>query len=423
MTDRPRLLTVMGSGETAPTMAKVHRLLVERLGSPAVDAVLLDTPYGFQENAEELSRRTAEYFARSVGAPLAVATWRTPSDDMVRREQALSRIRSAAYVFAGPGSPTYALRVWTGSGLRDVLAGTLDRGGCVTFASAAAATLGVVTVPVYEIYKAGFAPSWVAGLDLLAVTGLRAAVVPHYDNAEGGTHDTRFCYLGERRLRVLESMLDDDTVVLGIDEHTAVVFDLDARTAEVLGRGTVTARRRGISTVFGTGCVVPVDELRAAAAGRRPPGLVRQPERPAAAVAQLSLRAERERLERAFDAGLRSGDMAGAVRATLELEQTIVDWSADPEETDGPEAPRAALRGMVVRLGELAAVGARDPLEPLTPLVDTVIELREQARAAGAWTLADTLRTRLARAGIEVRDTAEGPVWLPAPRGAPDDRC
>ncbi len=53
-------------------------------------------------------------------------------------------------------------------------------------------------------------------------------MIPHYDNAEGGTHDTRFCYLGERRLRLLESMVETGTVVLGVDEHTAVLFDLDA---------------------------------------------------------------------------------------------------------------------------------------------------------------------------------------------------
>ncbi len=54
---RPRLLTIMGSGETAPPMAKVHRLLVERLGPPPVDVVLLDTPYGFQENTDQISQR------------------------------------------------------------------------------------------------------------------------------------------------------------------------------------------------------------------------------------------------------------------------------------------------------------------------------------------------------------------------------
>ena len=36
----PRILAIMGSGETAPTMAKVHRSLLDRLGDPAAPAAL-----------------------------------------------------------------------------------------------------------------------------------------------------------------------------------------------------------------------------------------------------------------------------------------------------------------------------------------------------------------------------------------------
>jgi len=64
----PRILAIMGSGETAPTMAKVHRALFERLGPGPVPATILDTPYGFQENADDLSARTVRFFAESVGA-------------------------------------------------------------------------------------------------------------------------------------------------------------------------------------------------------------------------------------------------------------------------------------------------------------------------------------------------------------------
>ena len=92
--------------------------------------------------------------------------------------------------------------------------------------SAAACTVGQRTIPVYEIYKVGAEPYWDDGLDLLAATGIQAVVIPHFDNAEGGNHDTRFCYLGERRLRVLEAELPDDVFVLGIDEHTAAVLRL-----------------------------------------------------------------------------------------------------------------------------------------------------------------------------------------------------
>ncbi|HEX5346043.1 MAG TPA: hypothetical protein VFW64_02910 [Pseudonocardiaceae bacterium] len=390
----------------------MHRLLVERLGAAPVDAVLLDSPYGFQENADEISLRTVGYF-RNLQIPLDVASW-PAADDVLRRERALVRVNDADYVFAGPGSPTYALGVWAHSRLRNVLGDKFINGGCVTFSSAAAATLGVATVPVYEIYKVGATPYWAPGLDLLAQLGLRAAVIPHFDNAEGGTHDTRFCYLGERRLRLMESLLDSDTVVLGVDEHTAALFDLDADTVTVLGRAALTVRRQAVSTIFPSGVTVPIDELRAIAAGGRPTIEFPCAQSPAADTADPppSLRAEAERLECVFDTGLRNRDVTAAGTAVLELEQAIVDWSADTEEMDGIERPRAMLRRMVTRLAELAVVGARDPREAVAPLVETLLELREQAREEGSWTVADTLRDRLIAAGIEVRDTAQGASWL-----------
>ena len=402
----------MGSGETAPTMSRVHRGLIERLDASPVDAVVLDSPYGFQENADEISQRTVGYF-RNLQIPLAVASWRT-AHDVLARERALARIASADYVFAGPGSPTYALGVWENSRLRDVLAGKLTGGGCVAFSSAAAATLGTAAVPVYEIYKVGATPFWAEGMDLLAQIGLRAAVIPHYDNAEGGTHDTRFCYLGERRLRLLESMLDTDTIVLGVDEHTAGVFDLDTATVTVLGRGALTVRRQAVSTVFRSGRTIAIDELRAIAAGGGPAHdpVSAPPSAAETAAPTPSLRAEADRLEHVFDTGLRARDVSAAVTAVLELEQAIVDWSADTEEMDGVEGPRAMLRRMVTRLAELAVVGARDPRDVVGPFIDILLELREHAREQGSWALADTLRDRLTAAGIEVRDTSQGAVWL-----------
>ncbi|MGH3770565.1 MAG: CysS/YqeB C-terminal domain-containing protein [Pseudonocardiaceae bacterium] len=251
-------------------------------------------------------------------------------------------------------------------------------------------------------------------MDLLARIGLRAAVIPHDDNTEGGTHDTRFCYLGERRLRVLEPMMAPDTVVLGVDEHTAAVFDLDTDTVTVLGRGALTVRRHAVSTLFASGATVPIDELRAIAAGGGPAPGRSSTQRSAAQTpsAAPSLGAEAQRLADVFDTGLRSRDVNAAATAVLELEQAIVDWVADTEEMDGTEGPRAMLRRMVTRLAELAAVGARDPREVLAPFVETLLELREHAREQGSWTLADTVRDRLTAAGFEVRDTPRGARWL-----------
>src|SRR5437870_8926178 len=125
-------------------------------------------------------------------------------------------------------------------------AAKVRRGGCIAFASAAAISLGAYALPVYEIYKVGADPSWIEGLDLLGEIGVRCAVIPHYDNREGGTHDTRFCYMGEIRLRLLEAMLPEDVLILGVDEYTACIIDVDAQTVTVRGPGGVTVRRRGI---------------------------------------------------------------------------------------------------------------------------------------------------------------------------------
>ena len=39
--------------------------------------------------------------------------------------------------------------------------------------------------------------------------------------------------------------MPDDGWVLGVDEHTGCVLDLDAGTATVVGNGVLTLRRRG----------------------------------------------------------------------------------------------------------------------------------------------------------------------------------
>lgn len=415
-----RLLTIMGSGETAPTMIKTHRRLMAAVGANGPgDAVLLDTPYGFQENADDISTKAQEYFRASVGNPIDVATWRRADDETVARERALAAIAEASYVFTGPGSPTYALEQWRGTPLPGLLAEKLRSGGAVTFASAAALTLGVATVPVYEIYKAGFSPWWVEGLDLLSEIGLSVALIPHYDNAEGGHHDTRFCYLGERRLSAIEPDLPDGAWVLGVDEHTALVIDIDAGTATVEGNGTVTLRADGESSVLETGTTLPLADLHPTRSGTTssPPRsgpTDRQPDVDPRVQNEegVGLGADTARLVAAFDAAVEARDAEGAVAAVLDLEQALVDWSADTLQSDERDRARTALRRMVVRLGELAEGGVRDPRDVVGPYVEAVLDARVSAREAEQYDLADALRDRLIDAGVEVRDTPDGAEWL-----------
>ena len=423
----PRILAIMGSGETAPTMAKVHRALLDRLGPDPVPAAIVDTPYGFQENAEQLSARTVRFFADSIGREFGVASYRTRDVDAVTAATAVARIRGARYVMAGPGSPSYALGQWAGGPIPAALAAILADGGILTMASAAALTLGAFTIPVYEIYKVGAAPSWLAGLDLLGpATGLRAAVVPHYDNAEGGDHDTRFCYMGERRLAMLERELPAGTFILGVDGHTALVLDLDAGTADVAGHGGVTVRVGGRSIVVPSGTSTTIDALgeaarRLAAGDAGADGRVAAigaagPARPGggagASVRQpSSVRNEVAEVEGAFVSALAGGDGRGAVAALLDLDSMLEERVRSGEDSTDLDSARSTFRALIARLGEAAATGIADPRDAVTPYVEALLELRARARAARDFSTADVVRDRLAAAGVEVRDGADGSTW------------
>jgi len=422
-------LVIMGSGETAPTMVRVHRRVFADSGfgpgmNPGV-AVMLDTPFGFQSNADELVERTVTYFADSVGQQVSVATWRRRDQPSMLREKTLALLQQARWAFAGPGSPTFALRQWLDTPVPAALGEVVTRGGTVVMGSAAAVTLGTHAIPVYEIYKAGEDPRWVQGIDLFgALTGLTAVVIPHYNNNEGGTHDTRFCYLGEDRLAALEPDLPAGTGVLGVDEHTALILDLEARTGTVEGNGVVTVRHAGVSHELEADTVIGFDELGARLRGeghaapatathRRAvePGLGTAPaHRPPAAPTSVAESAEQARA--AFDRAFAARDVTGCVAAVLELENAIHDWSADTLLSDDSNHARRLLRSMVVRLGELAEVGARDPRTLLSPFVDLLLQLRANARAAKDFSTSDLVRDQLAAAGVEVRDTPDGATWV-----------
>ena len=419
----PRILTIMGSGETAPTMVTTHRMLAAKLPKPA-RATLLDTPYGFQENAPELATKAVEYFKTSINITLDVAgLTQIIGADGLAVERGLQLVSDAQYVFAGPGSPTYALRQWSGTPLAGLLTKKLRDGGIVTFASAAALTLGRFTLPVYEIYKVGEEPRWLEGLNILGEVGINAALIPHYNNAEGGHHDTRFCYMGERRLAMLERELPDDVYVLGVDEHTGVVIDIDAQTATVVGKGVLTIRVKGVSTEIASGEVMPLDRLRdpststksvASSGAQLKSADENATDKPVAAEVvafDSNLRQATDRLNETFVQAITTGDADAAARAALDLDDAIAGWSIDTLQSDDADYARSVLRSMITRLAGAATGGLRDPREVVGPFVQVLLDLRVQVRADKRFDLSDMIRDRLAEISVEVRDTPQGAEW------------
>jgi hypothetical protein len=344
-------------------MTKIHRALLESITD--LEAVNLDTAYGFQLNVPQMSEKLEEYFATSLNVKLT--TLRFPSYEKataLERTLFKQQVRDANYVFAGPGSPTYALAQWTPLQFGDDLLTVLDKSGTLCIASAASLTLGAFTAPIYEIYKVGDQhPRWRDGLNVLGAHGLNCVVIPHFDNNEGGNYDTRFCYLGEPRLLELESQLPDGVATLGVDEHTAVILDFENTTLSVKGRSNAYWRINGETLVLENDTTVDLSELRNASEIPRPT---------ISAIPQLS--------------GL-----------PVELAEIA---------TLGGDAGLEAL----ARLVQMATTGGEGFIDP-TPLVKGILGAREEARAQGQYKLADELRDVITSAGIDVQDTPSGSAW------------
>lgn len=373
-------LVVMGSGEIAPSMVATHRRALRDGGADRV--TIVDTPFGFQENADELTDRISSYFRTSLTVETEVATLRSTAAGPAEREVFLRMIRRSPYVFSGPGSPTYALRVWHEAGVAEVLRAKLAASGTVVLASAAALTAGTKTIPVYEIYKVGMEPFWAEGLDLTGHLGLPLVVVPHWNNAEGGTHDTSHCYIGRRRFDRL--VADLEVGVLGVDEHTAASLDFSTGTLTASGAGEVTLVGDGMR-VLESGETVGLEVVAeilgtapAASAITAPTGVA------------------------AFDDALESGDARSVLAAALDLEQAAAN---------GGDGERSELRRAITELAVAAESGLVDPRRRIAPYVGILLEVRDRARSEGRWTEADAIRDALAAVGVEVRDTPDGSEW------------
>ena len=396
---------LMGSGEMAASMVEAHKYAMSLIEGP-VRATFVDTPAGFQLNADLLSEKAVEYFRERLNTPLSITSFKSAAQATLEETQeAVRSLHEASYIFAGPGSPTYALRNWRHTPVMDAMLETLARGGCLVFASAAALTVGRLTIPIYEIYKVGEALRWVEGLDILGHNGIDVCVVPHWNNSSGGDHDTRHCFMGEPRWVILENQLPSTTAVLGIDEHTACIIRLPENRCEVQGVGQVTVRSGGVEQIFASGETFDLDLLRpGTAAGRFIPAEVPEAGYPS----WDDIRDSHEVLLAT------PAPPPEAVAAYIYDLMTFMSTARERGDTQtmrlAEEAMREALVGVVAQLG--AAPSNSEEL--IEPYIDLLIDLRASLRAAKQWEQADHIRKRLTDLGIMLEDGPQGTQWHPS---------
>jgi hypothetical protein len=254
---RGGVVVLFGSGETSPSGRKVHDSVFQSLASP-VRVAILETPAGFQPNSGLVAAKIRDFLQHNLQnykpevsiIPARRKDSRFSPDD----PDLLAPMRDADYIFLGPGSPTYAVRQLKDTLAYDTLLRRHLQGAAVALASAAAFAVSAKVLPVYEIFKAGDDLFWADGLDLFGIYGLDLAIVPHWNNAEGGDElDTSHGFVGLERFNQLRMMLPPTTHILGIDEHTAVVLEFASGTGRVIGKGTATICHAGADTTLRSG--------------------------------------------------------------------------------------------------------------------------------------------------------------------------
>jgi peptidase E len=413
MSSKKGIIALMGSGELTATMVEVHKELLARVDQPP-KAIFLDTPAGFQLNVDQLSERAVEYFRKHVQQHMLLASFKSKEwSTEYEAEKTLHKLRQANFILIGPGSPTYAVRQWQGTSVPEMITRQVEEGGCLVAASAAALTVGRFTLPVYEIYKVGQDLHWVEGINVLENFGFNLVIIPHWNNAEGGTHDTRFCFMGESRFSKLESMLPKDVSVFGLDEHTACLIDLAKDEAEIKGLGSATLRRRGEEIVFEKGDRFSLEVLRGGAFGEEGRGKSSQAE-----AAKLVSSSEAEsfwdrihKFQEAFRTGLEKHDSKKATNALLELDRAIWKGKEDLENEEFISQAREVLRDLIVLFGMKLESSPKDETECLAPVIEELLSLRQRFRENKKWEEADAIRESLERGDVVIEDTQEGSRW------------
>jgi len=261
----PGLVALLGSGETLPSSGSTHEAVAKSLPVPA-NIIILETPAGFELNSERVAGKIGEFLEVRLQnySPniIQVPARKKGTDSSPDNFEIVKPLLDADEILLGPGSPTYAVRQLEDSLAYELVKARHRIGAALVLSSAATLAFGRHTIPVYEIFKVGEDLHWKHGLDFWKPFGLNLSIVPHWNNSDGGDElDTSRCFIGQERFEQLASLLPEDEVILGIDDHTSVVLDFHEGTCQVMGKGSVHVLQKGAQREFMRGEVFDLSVL------------------------------------------------------------------------------------------------------------------------------------------------------------------
>ncbi len=255
------LICILGSGETLASSGKTHEYVAQRLPeNPKI--VILETPAGFEPNSADVAAKIKTFLERRLQnyAPqidvLPARKKKTPFSP--NNHEIVAPILVADEILLGPGSPSYGATQLKNSLASEMIKARHRLGSTLFLSSSSTLAFSKFTMPVYEIYKVGDDLHWKEGVNFFEPFGWEISIIPHWDNNDGGeTVDTSRCYVGQDRFERLRALLPAGQTIIGLDEHTSVVFDFSMACCHVLGKSGVVILQDERTATFKSGDSFP----------------------------------------------------------------------------------------------------------------------------------------------------------------------
>jgi cyanophycinase len=238
-TANPGPLALVGAGEFLPTMEPVDRHLLALADGPSPSRVVVLPTASAPEGHAVFWRwgtMGLDHFRRlGVQAEVLSVTDRASAHD----DACVQAIRNASFVYFSGGQPRYLLETLKDTPVWSAVLDAWRRGAALAGCSAGAMVFGAAI----RSFRAPDAP-------LIPALGLlhRVVVLPHFDR------------WGLARRQPLRDALPPEVLLIGVDEHTALVWS-EGRW-QVMGQGCVTLWRSDGLERYPVGSTVPLDPPR-----------------------------------------------------------------------------------------------------------------------------------------------------------------
>ena len=230
------LIALVGAGEYLPVMEDVDRHLLSSIKSETPRVVCLPTAAG-QEGDESVgrwSRMGQEHFSKLGADVTAIRIIDKASADDPQFESALE---NANLIYFSGGNPLHLFQTMQGSRAWSAMQRAWSRGAVYAGCSAGAMILSK-RIPSFRLAQT------VDGFGIVPVK----FILPHFDAIP---------VMFKPLIFALRKQLKKGERILGVDENTAVVGQLDGEW-QVMGMGNAHLLTRDGDQVFRTGQTVPL---------------------------------------------------------------------------------------------------------------------------------------------------------------------